>query len=68
MATFLGTRTDVIVCGHSHIQLVRTINSTLLVNPGSPTLPWGRFELGTVGLLETANGEATARIVDLKSL
>ncbi len=68
MDILLGTRTDVIVCGHSHIQLVRKINGTLIVNPGSPTLPWGRFELGTVGLLEMANGEAIARIVDLKSL
>ena len=60
-----GESVDVIVFGDSHVALVERVNSVLLVNPGSPALPNGRYELGTVGLLEITGNRAEARIVQL---
>ncbi|ARK21158.1 MULTISPECIES: metallophosphoesterase family protein [Sporosarcina] len=34
---FEGVPLDVIIFGHSHIPMLRYINKTLLLNPGSPT-------------------------------
>ncbi|PID14281.1 YfcE family phosphodiesterase [Sporosarcina sp. P34] len=34
---FEGVPLDVIVFGHSHIPMLRYLNKTLLLNPGSPT-------------------------------
>ncbi|ARK24303.1 YfcE family phosphodiesterase [Sporosarcina sp. P37] len=34
---FEGVPADVIVFGHSHIPMLRYMNKTLLLNPGSPT-------------------------------
>ncbi len=58
-------RMDIIVFGDTHVAMVERYNGILLVNPGSPTLPNGRFELGTVGLLEIRGYRAEARIVQL---
>ena len=65
MESKFGKRMDIIVFGDSHIDMVERYNGILLVNPGSPTLPNGRFELGTVGLLEIRGYRAEARIVQL---
>ncbi|AXI00005.1 metallophosphoesterase [Sporosarcina sp. PTS2304] len=44
---FEGMSVDIIVFGHSHIPIVRYMNKTLLINPGSPThkrkLPYYSF-------------------------
>lgn len=61
-----GGHADIVVFGDTHVAVVERQNGTLLVNPGSPTLPSGRFELGTVGLLEISEGMAEASIVDLR--
>lgn len=37
MEAFEGEPLDVIVFGHSHIPMLRYMNKTLLLNPGSPT-------------------------------
>ena len=63
-----GQIVDVLVFGDTHVAIVDRYNGTLLINPGSPTLPNGLFELGTVGLLEIAGSEVSARIVDLNDL
>ncbi len=60
-----GGHVDVIVFGDTHAALIEKYEGVLLINPGSPTLPGGRFKLGTVALLETNNGEIKARIVQL---
>ncbi len=60
-----GKRIDIIVFGDSHVAMVDRYNGILLVNPGSPTLPNGRFELGTVALLEIMKGSVEARIIRL---
>lgn len=60
-----GRPVDVIVSGDTHVAGVERCQGLLMVNPGSPTLPNGRFELGTVGLLEVVEGRVSARIVQL---
>ena len=60
-----GKRMDIIVFGDTHVALVERYHGILLVNPGSPTVPNGRFELGTVALLEITGNNAEARIVQL---
>ncbi len=60
-----GTPVDVIVFGDTHVVVLERCQDVLVVNPGSPTLPNGRFELGTVGLLEIVGGSVSARIVQL---
>lgn len=34
---FKGDKVDIIVFGHSHQPIIKTINKTLILNPGSPT-------------------------------
>lgn len=35
-----GTRTDVLACGHTHLQLVREHDGVTIVNPGSVGMPF----------------------------
>lgn len=46
---FAGDEVDIIIFGHSHIPMLRYINKTLLLNPGSPTykrkLPYYSFAI-----------------------
>ncbi|WP_153731661.1 metallophosphoesterase family protein [Sporosarcina obsidiansis] len=37
LEAFEGVPLDVLVFGHSHIPMLRYINQTLVINPGSPT-------------------------------
>ncbi len=62
-----GRRVHVAISGHSHVPLVWGLpDGTALVNPGSPTLPYGyRGLLGTLGLLEIDGGTFEITVVDL---
>ncbi len=62
-----GGPVDVVVSGDTHVAVVEEYKGVLLVNPGSPTLPNGLFELGTVGMLEIAEGKVSAWIVRLSA-
>ena len=57
---------DVVVFGHTHFAEIENYKGTLLVNPGSPTLPSYIPKLGTVGLLTVKSGHAEARLVQLE--
>lgn len=64
-ATF-GQPVDVVVFGDTHVATIERADGVLLVNPGSPTLPNNLVGiLGTVGLLEVADGQAQATILPL---
>ena len=65
MESKFGKRMDIIIFGDTHVATVEKYNGILLVNPGSPTLPNLRFELGTVALLEIMKNGPKARIVQL---
>lgn len=59
---------DVVIFGHTHRDLVQSVNKSLLINPGSPTFPYYQHRLGTVGLLEINSGKVEAQIVKLRNL
>ena len=67
MHRHFGGVVDVVVQGHSHIEGVVRFGSTLVVNPGSATLPRNLTDLpGTVAILEVADGVVrSAEIVQL---
>lgn len=56
---------EVIVFGHTHRASLERNGDMLLVNPGSPTFPGYKQELGTVALLTINAGKADASIVQL---
>ncbi|HVA80360.1 MAG TPA: metallophosphoesterase family protein [Candidatus Binataceae bacterium] len=62
-----GGPVDVIVQGHSHIEGIVHYGSTLVVNPGSATLPRNLVGIpGTVAILEISGGAIiSAEIVSL---
>lgn len=57
---------DVIVYGHTHKALMEKQDGILQINPGSPTFPNYRLQLGTVGLLTVNSDKVEAEIVQLK--
>ena len=65
METEFGGPVDIFIFGSSHKALVETYKGVLLVNSGSPTLPMGLQQLGTVGILEINQGKATAHVIQL---
>ena len=62
---FFGERVEAVVFGDTHIPMVERHQGILFVNPGSPTLPRQRRELGMVGIMETDEDGHEARIVQL---
>ena len=67
MLRHFGGPVDVIVQGHSHVEGVMRFGATMVVNPGSATLPRNLVGVpGTVAILEIGNtGEVTAEIISL---
>ena len=63
---FGTTDVDVIVYGHTHVEALDVVGSTLCVNPGSATYPHNlNTQLGTIGFLEVDAGRATASVWQL---
>jgi len=66
MHRHFGGPMDVIVQGHSHCEGVIRYGDTLVVNPGSATLPHNlTYQPGTVAILEISGGVASAEIIQL---
>ena len=65
--TQFGGPVDVVVQGHSHVEGVTRFGATLVINPGSATLPRNLVGVpGTVAILEIGNGgEVSAEIISL---
>ena len=57
---------DVVVFGHSHEVEREDLIGTLLVNPGSATVPKYLSKHGTVGLLNIFDGKVEVQIVQLE--
>lgn len=70
MQRYFGSATDIIVCGHTHVECIQQHDGVWVINPGSPTYPRNLMaQPGTVGVLElTAAGQAQVVIYDLKTL
>ena len=62
-----GTPVDLAVSGDTHVPMVRRLTSGVtLVNPGSPTMPYGyRGVLGTVAILDVTHQGFAVRITDV---
>jgi putative phosphoesterase len=57
MQSHFGGPVDVLVMGHSHLEGVTRFGATLVVNPGSATLPRNLVDVpGTVAILEIGSG------------
>jgi putative phosphoesterase len=67
MQAHFGGPVDVLVLGHSHLEGVARFGPTLVVNPGSATLPRNLVGVpGTVGILEIApDGGLSVEIIKL---
>lgn len=70
MEFYFQRRTDLIVCGHTHVESIKQYNGVLVINPGSPTFPHNyAAQPGTVAVLELAqNRGGTVTVYDLKTL
>ena len=66
MKGHFGGPVDVLVMGHSHLEGVTHFGATMVVNPGSATLPRNLVDVpGTVAILEISGGKAIAEIITL---
>ncbi|MBI4307847.1 MAG: metallophosphoesterase family protein [Chloroflexi bacterium] len=61
-----GGPVHIFIYGDTHVPVVDVHKGVLLVNPGSPTLPYGLPKPGTVGVLELGDGAPQARIIQLE--
>jgi hypothetical protein len=70
MEFYFHRRTDLIVCGHTHVENIKLYNGVLVINPGSPTFPHNyAAQPGTVAVLElAANRGGSVTVYDLKTL
>ena len=57
---------DVFIFGHSHKAELGKDQGMLRLNPGSPTFPGYKPELGTIGLLTVNSGKVEAQIIQLQ--
>jgi putative phosphoesterase len=62
-----GQHVDIAICGHTHVPMGwGLVGGTCLINPGSPTMPYGYVNvLGTVGLLDIRPGAFDLSIINL---
>jgi putative phosphoesterase len=69
MQHYFGCPTDIIICGHTHVERIQRYGDTWVINPGSPTFPHNlTAQPGTVGMLTLAEGQrAQVTIYDLKT-
>ena len=70
MEYYFGGHTDVIVCGHTHVESIKRYGSVVVINPGSPTFPHNySAQPGTVAVLTLAENRGGAvTVYDLKTL
>lgn len=67
-----GSPVDVVAFASSHRPVAVSAGGVLFVNPGSPTYPKGpgrvagQKSLGTVGILDVADGVATFELIELE--
>jgi len=70
MQHYFGQPTDMIICGHTHVERICRYERVWVINPGSPTYPHNlAAQPGTVGILTLEDDErASVVIYDLKAL
>jgi uncharacterized protein len=70
MQHYFGGHTDLIICGHTHVERIQRYGDVWVINPGSPTFPRNlAAQPGTVGILTLKPQKcAQVTIYDLKTL
>lgn len=70
MEHYFGRQTDLIVCGHTHIERIQRHDDVWVLNPGSATFPHNlAAQPGTVGVLTLAtHGQAAVTMYSLRTL
>lgn len=70
MECYFGVKTNMIVCGHTHVEGIKQYDGVLVINPGSPTFPHNyAAQPGTVAMLELEeNRGGRVTVYDLKTL
>jgi uncharacterized protein len=70
MQHYFGCHTDLIICGHTHVERLQRYGDVWVVNPGSPTFPHNlAAQPGTVGILTLQRQKrAQVTMYDLKTL
>ena len=56
---------DILVFGHTHKPMIDHSHGILLINPGSPTFPNYKYQLGTIAILAIDSSKVDANIVNL---
>lgn len=60
---------DIVIFGHTHLEMVYQYADLTLVNPGSPTLPRNQaLQLGTLGEIIIEQDKATIRLAQLTNV
>lgn len=70
MQRYFGQATDLVICGHTHVERIQRYGEVWVINPGSPTYPHNlQAQPGTAGILRLEEGgSAEVVIYDLKTL
>lgn len=70
MQHYVDRHTDIIVCGHTHVERIWFDDGVWVINPGSPTFPHNLgAQPGTVGVLcVEARDDMHVTMYDLKTL
>ena len=71
MDFYFDGHTDIIVCGHTHVESFKRYGEVFVLNPGSPTFPHNyAAQPGTVGVLQLEDHRegGAVSVYDLKTL
>ena len=69
LRTAFAETVHIVVSGHTHVPMVWGLDDgTTLVNPGSPTMPYGYLDVvGTIGYLDVDEERFDVTILDLRT-
>ena len=62
---FFGRLMDIVIFGHTCVPMVEQYGSTMLVNPGSPTLRNQLMKIGHVAILDVTSAGPEVTVIDL---
>lgn len=68
LQSVFGSTVDIVVFGHTHYAVIEDFRGTLLVNPGSPSLPKHMRRLGQVAVLDLGPDEKSVEMIELSTL
>jgi hypothetical protein len=67
LESVFGAAVDIVIFGHTHYPIIEECQGTLMVNPGSPSLPKQMRRLGQVAIMELRPDHKSAELVELST-